>query len=145
MTNESDVRTLRQLRLMADKLQDDPTTMAWILRTYQKQEKISFVKLSELLKTTELALTKLALCKRPDTGSDEFGRQVGQIASHTKIDLILLINLIRQVENVAAFSEMPGTNNSVLQNNVQPGYSAARDKSEELSDDEDNGDTGKKG
>lgn len=145
MTNESDVRTLRQLRLMADKLQDDPTTMAWIIRTYQKQEKILFVKLSELLKTTEPGLTKLALCKRPDTGSDEFGRQVEQIANYTKIDLILLTNLIRQVESVAAFSEKPGTNNPVLQNNVQPSYSAARDKSEELPDDEDNDDTGKKG
>ena len=144
MTNELDARTLHQLRLMATKFQDDPSTMAWIISTYQKQEKISFFRLSEILRTTETALAKLALCKRPDTSSDEFGRQVEQIADHTKIDLVLLTNLIRQVESVTAFSEKPGTNNSVLQNNVQTSYSAARDKSEELSDDEDNDDRGNK-
>jgi len=130
MTNELDARILHQLRLMADKLQDDPTTMSWIINAYQRQEKLSFHKLSILLKTSEAALTRLALCKRPDTDSEDFGSQVEQIASYTEINLILLTNLIRQVESVTVFSGKPNVNRATSQNPAQLRFSAARDKSE---------------
>jgi hypothetical protein len=142
MTNELEARTLRQFRLMATKLQNDPTTMAWIISKYQKQEKLSSIDLSRNLKTTEDGLAKLALCKRPDTDSDDFGNQVAQIAGYTKIDVTLLTNLIRQVESVIVFSEKHNATGASIQNSVQLGFSAARDKSEEAPNDEDADETG---
>ncbi len=145
MTNKPDARTLHQLRLMATKLQNDPTTMAWIITTYQKQESLSLDKLSRVLNTTEDALVKLALCKRPNTNSSDFSQQVAQIAQYTNIDLVLLTNLIRQVESVVAFSEKANTSNAAGQTSAQLGFSAARDKSDGSAIDENTDEIGEEG
>lgn len=137
MTNEFGTRTLHQLRLMASKLQNDPTTMSWVISTYQKQEKLSLYKLSTILRTTEDALVKLALCKRPNANSNDFSQQVARIANYTNIDLLLLTNLIRQVESVTVFSEKPNVNSATSQTPAQLGFSAARDRSEGSLIDED--------
>jgi hypothetical protein len=130
MTNKSDDRTLHQLRLMATKLQNDPTTVAWIISTYLKQEHLSWEKLSTTLGTTEQALVKLALCKRPNSNSNDFKQQVTQLAQYANIDLVLLTNMIRQVESVTALSGKVGKSNVTGQTSAQLGFSAARDKNE---------------
>ncbi len=145
MTNKPDARTLHQLSLMATKLQNDPTTMAWIISTYQKQERLSWDKISNILGTTEDALVKLALCKRPNTNSSDFSQQVAQLAQYTNIDLVLLTNMIRQVESVTVLSGRASASNVTGQTSAQLGFSAARDKSEGSSTDEDADKTGEKG
>jgi hypothetical protein len=145
MADKPDARTLHQLRLMATKLQNDPTTMAWIIGTYQKQEHLSWDKISSVLKTTEDVVVKLALCKRPDADSSDFGQQVTQLAQYTNIDLVLLINMIRHVESVAVLSSRASTSDMAGQTSAQLGFSAARDKSVSSSTDEDADKTGEEG
>jgi hypothetical protein len=145
MTDKPDARTLHQLKLMMTKLQNDPTTMAWIISTFQKQERLSWEKLSNMLGTTEYALVKLALCKRPDTNSSDFGHQVAQLAQYTNIDLVLLTNMIRQVESVTILSGRDSTSNVAGQTSAQLGFSAARDKSEDSSTNQDADAAGEKG
>ncbi len=142
MTNKPDARTLHQLRLMVTKLQNDPTTMAWIMSTYQKQERLSWDKLSNILGTTEDALVKLALCKRPDTNSSDFSQQVVQLAQYTNIDLVLLTNMIRHVESVTVLSGKTVTNTVTGQTSAQLGFSAARDKREGSTTNEDTDEAG---
>jgi hypothetical protein len=145
MTNKPDARTFRQLKLMATKLQNDPTTMAWIIGTYQKQERLSWDKISRVLRTTEDGLVKLALCKRPNTNSGDFKQQLAQLAAYTNIDLVLLTNMIRQVETVTVLSGKARTNNVTGQTSTQLGFSAARDKSEDAATDQDADEAGEKG
>jgi hypothetical protein len=145
MADKPDARTLHQLRLMATKLQNDPTTMAWIIGTYQKQEHLSWDKISSVLKTTEDVVVKLALCKRPNTDSSDFGRQVTQLAQYTNTDLVLLVNMIRHVESVAVLSSRASTSDMAGQKSVQLGFSAARDKSVSSSTDENADKTGEEG
>ena len=133
MTNDIDTRTLHQLQLMVTKFQDDPAYMAWIISAYQKQEKFSAYKLIEVLHTTEETLAKLALCKRPDTNSKDFGKQVAQISEYTKIDLLLLLKMIRRVESVTALSNNEGVNSGVISNATKFNFVAARDRNEEHS------------
>lgn len=133
MTNDIDARTLRQLQLMATKFQDDSAYMAWIISVYQKQEKLSSHKLIEVLHTTEEILARLALCKRPDTNSKDFGKQVAQISEYTKIDLLLLLKMIRQVESLIAFSSNVDVNSDVISNATKFNFAAARDRDEEYS------------
>ncbi len=131
MTNDIDARTLRQLQLMATKFQDDSAYMAWIISVYQKQEKLSSHKLIEVLHTTDETLARLALCKRPDTNSKDFGKQVAQISDYTKIDLLLLLKMIRQVESLIAFSSNVDVNSDVISNATKFNFAAARDRDEE--------------
>jgi hypothetical protein len=145
MADKPDARTLHQLMLMATKLQNDPTTMAWIIGTYQKQEHLSWDKISSVLKTTEDVVVKLALCKRPATDSSDFGQQVTQLAQYTNIDLVLLINMIRHVESVTVLSSRTSTSDVAGQTSAQLGFSAARDKSVSSSTDEDSDETGEAG
>lgn len=129
MTDKLDTRTLHQLKLMMAKLQNDPTTMAWIIGSYQKQEGLSWDTITDVLRTTEEILLRLALCKRPDPNSSDFRQQVLQLAQFANIDLVLLTNMIRQVDSVTVFSRITTANNVTGQTSLQPGFSAARDKS----------------
>ena len=133
MTNDIDTRTLRQLQLMVTRFQDDPTYMAWIISAYQKQEKFSAHKVIEVLHTTEETLAKLALCKRPDTSSKDFRKQVAQISEYTKIDLLLLSEMIRRVESVIALSNNVDVNSDVISNATKFNFAAARDRKDEYS------------
>lgn len=144
MTNELDDRTFHQLQLMSARLQNDSTFMAWIINAYQKQEKLSTYQLSKILGTTENVLVKLALCKRPNANSNDFGKQVAQIASYTNIDLTLLANMIRQVESVMTLSEKTSVKSMTSKDPAQLGFSAARDRSEENIIVENTDETGKK-
>jgi hypothetical protein len=145
MTDKPDARTLHQLKLMMTKLQDDPRTMAWIISMYQKQERLSWEKISDILRTTEDALVRLALCKRPNPNSSDFSQQVAQLAQYANIDLALLTNMIRQVESVTVLSRKDDTGGVIGQTSARLGFSAARDKSEDASTDQDADEAGEKG
>jgi hypothetical protein len=135
-------RTLQQRQIMARKLQDNPSYMAWIISKFQRQEKLSSQKLVSLLGANEESLAKLALCKRPDSNSGEFRKQILQISEHTAIDPLTLVKLIRQSESVTALA---GNRSANLESNAiasQLGLVAARDRTAENGTDKDSEDEG---
>lgn len=135
MTTDFTVRNLHQLQIMATKLQSDPSYMAWVINTYQKQERFSLSKLIEVLQVNEEILAKLALCKRPITNSKEFHKQVHQISEYINIEPFQLVKIIRQVESVITLSGKPDLNAGEIRNLAQLGVAAARDKIEDHSSD----------
>jgi hypothetical protein len=124
-------RTLRQIQNMARKLQDNPSYMAWIIVKFQKQEKMSTLNLVNLLGANEESLAKLALCKRPDSNSSEFSKQIRQISEHTSIDPLILARLIRQSESVTALAGKRSANLELKASAPQLGLAAARDRTTE--------------
>jgi hypothetical protein len=100
-------RTLEQLQMLSWRLRTDSRYMAWILTTYQIQERISDQKLKELLELSTLSFVRLSLCKRPNGNSPDFWMKVSQIAQYVSIDPVRLANIIRQVESLDELSKMP--------------------------------------
>ena len=131
MTSSLSERTLRQIQNMARKLQDNPSYMAWIIFKFQKQEKLSMLNLVNILGANEESLAKLALCKRPDSNSSEFGKQIRQISEHTSIDPLILARLIRQSESVTALGGNRSVNPELKARASQLGLAAARDRTTE--------------
>ena len=83
------------------------------------------------------------MCKRPDSNSSEFGKQILQISEHTSIDPLILARLIRQTESVTAFGGKLSVNPEMKVSASQLGLAAARDRTteddvEEHSEDEGN-------
>ncbi len=134
------VRTLHQLQNMAKKLQDNPSYMAWIISVYQKQERLSLQNLLNILCTNEGALAKLALCKKPNSNSSEFSKQVQQISTFTNIAPLTLAKLIRQSESVTALTGRYSKNSELRTSATQLGLAAARDRTIEDRTDEDSED-----
>src|SRR5687767_8871304 len=97
-------RSLEQLSALVKRLEKDPKYMAWILASYQRQEKISENKLLEKLQISHETLLRLALCISPNTESIEFHEHVRKISSYCNIDGLLIVNIIRQVESLHALS-----------------------------------------
>jgi hypothetical protein len=135
MTLTLSERTLQQIQIMARKLQDNPSYMAWTISKFQRQEKLSTQNLLNLLDTTEESLAKLALCKRPDPNSTDFSKQIRQISDHTSIDPLILAKLIRQSDSVTALAGKRSTNLESKTTASQLGLAAARDRTEEENED----------
>lgn len=96
-----------QLADLADRLQSNPTYMAWVLHAYGRKEGLSSDRMISRLGTSADMLTRLALCKRPEADSPLFAEQVRQIAEYTAIDASLLANVIRQVDALVVLAKMP--------------------------------------
>lgn len=148
MTSNLDKNTLHQMQKMANKLQDNPLYMAWVISVFQKQEHITGYQLIELIKTNEESIAKLSLCKRPKTDSAEFAKQLKQISEYTNIDITFLANMIRQVESVESISQKLREPNRRSEETWQLGLAAARDKTGDAdkseSDDRDEDDLAQK-
>lgn len=95
-----------RLANLADRLQSDPTYMAWVLRAYSRAEGLSPERLLDRLGIGADMLTRLAICKRPVADSPQFAAQVVQIANYTTLDAGLLANVIRQVDALALLAHM---------------------------------------
>jgi hypothetical protein len=105
--NDIQPRTLRQLRLLADRLKEDPDYMAWVFANYQKIEKLSEAQLMQALGTSPAGYARISLCKRPLADSQDFASQMKQIADYSDTDPSLLANIIRQVDAVQALHSKP--------------------------------------
>jgi hypothetical protein len=132
-------RVTEQLAGLAHRLQDNPDFMAYVLAIYKKQERLSEGTLTEHLSTTPAKLTRLALCRRPDSNSHKFADQVRQIAAYTGIDAAQVANIIRQVDSLKKLYERPKILDSgeadIPRRQLQPGLlAAARDRSESEDD-----------
>ena len=141
MISNMSVRTLHQIQTMASILQNNCSYMAWIIVKVLKQEKLSMLNLVNILGANEESLAKLALCKRPDSNSSEFSKQIQQISEHTSIDPLILARFIRQSESVIALAGKRSTNPELKVSSSQLGLAVARDRTaeddaEEQSEDE---------
>jgi hypothetical protein len=86
-------------------LQSDPDFMAYVLARYQHQEKISDQDLPAVLGTLPGLVSRLAVCRRPDTSAPNFATRVREIADYTLVDEALLASIIRQVSSIDALSK----------------------------------------
>lgn len=105
--NEISGQTLDQLSMLAHRLSNDPSYIAWVLRSFQNQERMSDQQLEERLRISPRMLTRLALCKRPDSNSPDFGQQITKISRYVAIDPTDLAKMIRQVESLEALRNIP--------------------------------------
>jgi hypothetical protein len=126
---------MSHLSSLANRLQNNPAYMAWVLKIYGEQERLSLEKLTKRLNTTPAMFTRLALCKQPEVESITFANQVRQLSDYTGIDSIQLANLIRQVVSLETFKKLSNTTESF--DNVQEqvtkpswrgAFAAARDR-----------------
>ena len=110
--------------------------MAYVLATYQRQERLSDDALVRYLDTTPATIPRLALCKRPASDSPQFADQIRRIADYTGVDVAHLANMVRQVSSLEKLAERPDVPHSeekagVRQVQLQPRLlAAARDRSE---------------
>ncbi|MGH9766424.1 MAG: hypothetical protein ACREAB_03240 [Blastocatellia bacterium] len=85
---------------LARRLQSDPRFMAYALAVYQEQEGLEEEELAQALGIMPEMMSRLALCRRPDSQSPEFAAQVREIADYTLADEAHLANLLRQISGL---------------------------------------------
>lgn len=88
-----------QLAAVARKLEADSRYMAHVLRLYREAGKLTEQELVKQLDTTPKMLVRLALCRRPDKHSPQFGAQLQQLATYTGIDEHQLEAMIQRVSD----------------------------------------------
>ena len=71
---------------LARRLETDSEFMAYVLAEYRGQEHRSLEQLQDELGIASSMLTRLSLCRRPDTNSPEFAEQVREIADYALLD-----------------------------------------------------------
>lgn len=125
----------RLLSRLAERLSQDPTYMANLFALYKTHERVGEEELARLLKVSQGTITRLALCKRPNSSSTTFRDQIRQLAAFGGVDVTHLANLIRHVDALEALRlESPQKTKS--EPAVQPSsllrrqLVAARDRSE---------------
>lgn len=92
---------------LARRLRHDPRYMAYVLASYQTQEKLTDEELGLELGLLPLLAVRLSLCKRPDSMSPDFADQVREIADFTLVDEEKLAHVLRQVDAVAKLTGRP--------------------------------------
>jgi hypothetical protein len=119
------------LRQLARRLQDKVEFMASVLAQYQKQERVDDRALAEQLGVSTEMLVRLALCKRPKSESSQFAEQLRQIASFTHMDPGRLAMLLRHIESLEQFSQLPDGRQAPVGSGL---LAAARDRDESQAD-----------
>jgi hypothetical protein len=90
--------------LLARRIIQMPEFFGAVLYRFRQQENLTEQDVLHQLRTKPAMLARLALCRLPNSNSPEFLAQMQQIAAFTKINVELLISLLRQVEAVDALS-----------------------------------------
>jgi hypothetical protein len=90
---------------LVKRLRGNSEFMAYVLARYQDQEKISDDNLPAVLGTLRDLVSRLAVCRRPDTDAGDFAARVREIANYTLVDELLLASIIRQVSSLDALSK----------------------------------------
>ncbi len=119
------------LRLLARRLEGNADFMASALALYRKQDRMDDRALAEQLGTSEDMLLRLALCKRPQSESPQFADQVRQMAQYVRIEAGRLANLLREIESLEQFSQLPEARQAPLGSGL---LAAARDRDESRAD-----------
>ena len=105
----------RLLAGFSARLSHDSHYMANLLSTYKRYERVSNEDVAKLLDTSPAAIVRLSLCRRPNSGSKDFGEQVKQLSVYANADVVRLANLNRQVEGLEAlkFESHPEVKNEL--------------------------------
>jgi hypothetical protein len=90
---------------LVKRLKGNPDFLAYVLARYQEQEGISDENLPAALGTLPELVSRLALCRKPDSNAASFGTSLREIADYTLVDESLLADLIRQVSSLEALSK----------------------------------------
>ncbi len=88
------------LRRAAQRTSSDPLFLGHVLREYREVNDLTESKVARYLECPPHALTKLALCLCPDSGTGSFRGNVEQIALHCGANSQRLVELLREVEAV---------------------------------------------
>lgn len=94
---------------LARSLRHDPRFMSHALATHYRQDELDVIPLAEDLGISHDLLIRLALCRRPDSTSEEFANQVREIADYTLTDEAQLASLLRQVDTLEKFAQLEGS------------------------------------
>lgn len=125
---------------LARRLRGDPRYMSYVLAVYQEQEGLMDDDFARELGTLPALVSRLAVCKRPDSSSAQFAEQVRELADYSLIDEARLADILRQVEAIEKLAGRPMTL-SPKELEKQSGHSptgflaAARDRYEQDPDD----------
>ena len=136
MTSQESITALAAL---ARRLRNDPRYMSYVLAAYQKQEGLMDEDLIQELGTLPALVSRLAVCKRPDSSSAHFAEQVRELADYTLIGEAQLAGILRQVEAIEKLAGRPTTLNTAeleTQSSHSPTglLAAARDRYEQGDD-----------
>ena len=139
MINEQSSAALAALAQLAHRLRNDPIYMSYVLSVYQKQENLMDEELAQELGTLPALVSRLAVCKRPDSSSAQFAEQVRELADYTLIDEAQLAGILRQVEAIEKLAGRPAalsTTELERQSGLSPPglLAAARDRDEQGDD-----------
>lgn len=112
------------LSALARRLRNDPRYMSYVLAVYQRQENFMDVDLAQVLGTLPALVSRLAVCKRPDSSSAQFAEQIRELADYTLIDEVQLAGILRQVEAIEKLTGRPAQRNWKDNQPIPPqGYS----------------------
>lgn len=89
----------------AERARDDPFFLAGILETYRTMNKMSLEALTAFLGCAPDDVVRLALCRRPLSGSSTFLKDVDHLAQRFAFPGERLIAIIREVEAMQAFRD----------------------------------------
>jgi hypothetical protein len=110
--------TIKLLSEIAGRLSNSDNFMAHALQLYQQSAGLNNQDLAQELGTSQSTVLRLALCKRPESGTRAFACQVQQIADYTGINIEQIFAILEQVEAVGFASK--GTESQVLSVAVAP-------------------------
>jgi hypothetical protein len=82
--------------------------MSYALANHYQQDELDVLPMAESLGISTDLLIRLALCRRPDSTSEEFANQVREIADYTLTDEAQLARLLRQVDALEKFAQLEG-------------------------------------
>jgi len=126
MLSDSDGALLR----LAGKLRHDRRFMSYALASFQHQEELDIEQLADSLRIPPVLLLRLALCRRPNSESEQFAQQVREVADYTLTDEGQLANLLRQVEAIEKLRELERTTLNSAGESLTGLLAAARDHAE---------------
>src|SRR5438309_1236357 len=86
---------------------EDAFFLGYDLREYRKLAELDDDGLAAFLECSPIALTHLALCRRPDPANVSFRSDVEKIASHCKVNAHQLVVLLREVDAIRAMRMAP--------------------------------------
>jgi hypothetical protein len=116
---------LKLLETAVARLEQDPDSMASVLKKYGESENLSAAELVSYFDCSEETYCKLALCRVLNVEAADFPKKLNTLSEYTGISAALLNEVIKKVHLIAQFSRVSGKRFSV----------AARDKKNEAGDD----------
>lgn len=98
----SEIDGERLLRRAAARASEDEFFVASALAAYKSERELDNAELAAWLGCDASRLTRLGLCRRPETRSQGFGAEVQQIAAYAGVQPLALASLLKEVSALSA-------------------------------------------